>query len=326
MDSPRDEGGNQANSANQWRIERETGCPSFEATLAKNVFLLHSGGLGFIKGGTMVVLPEHLREIYGKSCSLLLLRIYYFEVHTHTMFTRMSKVLGPKGNYLALCRKIGMVPFPVSVPIFDKVATIPEVLNIHDNFAAGELRDSQIENILSEAVNPVVVDCGVNVGVTVRWWFHLNPQCRVFGLDMMEEAHDLTRERLKGRNVAYVGITAALSSVDGEPITIRFDDALEGTNRIDNVEGGVTSRTLVTARIDSLLASYSLSRVELLKVDIEGYAAKALKGAHKLLSITRNVLLETHSEEELGESEAILVESGFRLRHFRNRNLWFKRA
>jgi FkbM family methyltransferase len=242
------------------------------------------------------------------------------------MFTRMSKALGPKGDYLAFCRSIGMVPFPVSVPIFGKVATIPEILNLHDNFAVGELRDSHIETVLSKAANPVVVDCGVNVGITVRWWFHLNPSCRVFGLDMMKEAHDLTGERLRGSDAAYIGITAALSSLDGEEVTIHFTDPLEGTNRTGSIKHGAVSRTLITARIDSLLAPHSLSRIELLKIDIEGCAAKALAGACRTLSGTQNVILEAHSEDELGESEAILVESGFRLRHFRNRNVWFKRA
>ncbi|MEI6703967.1 MAG: FkbM family methyltransferase [Deltaproteobacteria bacterium] len=241
------------------------------------------------------------------------------------MFTRMTKAVGPKGNYLSWCRSIGMIPFPIDVPIFGKVATMPEILNIHDNFAAGELRDSYIETILRNAVNPIVVDCGVNVGVTVRWWFHLNPSCRVFGLDMMQEAHDLTNQRLKDTDAAYVGITAALSAQDGEEVTIYFTDPLEGMNSITSRHGTI-NRQLITGRIDSLLEPHSLNRIELLKIDIEGYAAKALSGAPRTLSGTQNVILEVHSEDELGESEAILVASGFRLRHFRNRNLWFKRV
>jgi hypothetical protein len=67
------------------------------------------------------------------------------------MFTRMSRLLGLKGLYLGLCRKIRRVPLPVSVPIFGTVATCPEVVSIHDNFAAGELRDSYIETKLREA-------------------------------------------------------------------------------------------------------------------------------------------------------------------------------
>ena len=66
-----------------------------------------------------------------------------------------------------------------------------------------------------------------------------------------------------------------------------------------------------------------LVNVDLIKMDIEGHAARALAGAAKTLAITKNVILEVHSEDELGEAVTILVNSGFRLRCFRHRNLWF---
>ncbi|MEY4940863.1 MAG: hypothetical protein RIQ93_2598, partial [Verrucomicrobiota bacterium] len=107
-----------------------------------------------------------------------------------------------------------MVPFSVCVPIFDEVGTIAEILNIHDNFAVGELRDALVEAELSTASTPIVVDCGVNVGVTVRWWLHLNAACRVFGFDMMEEAHEITRQRLGSATGSYTGTAVVLASTD----------------------------------------------------------------------------------------------------------------
>lgn len=241
------------------------------------------------------------------------------------MFTRLAKALGPKGDYLAFCRSIRRVPFPVSVPIFGEVGTIAEILNIHDNFAVGELRDPHIEAALRSAKNPVVVDCGVNVGVTVRWWLHLNPAGRVFGFDMMQEAHAITRQRLGPAANAYTGVTAVLAATDGEATTVYFTDPLEGTNQAGKAIPAASQRMLTTGRLDTLLAPHSLDRIDLLKIDIEGDAAKALTGAPKTLAVTENVILESHSEEELGAAEVLLVESGFRLRRFRSRNLWFVR-
>lgn len=242
------------------------------------------------------------------------------------MFTRLAKALGPKGDYLAFCRSIRRVPFSVCVPIFGKVATIPEILNIHDNFAVGELRDALVEAELTNSRTPVVVDCGVNVGVTVRWWLHLNSACRVFGFDMMEESHELTRQRLGSANGSYTGTTVVLASTDGDPVTVYFSDPLDGMNRVDKPASGCRSqRALVTGRLDTLMAAHAPLRIDLLKIDIEGDAAKALAGARQTLAITQNVVVEAHSEEELGAAEFILVESGFRLRRFRSRNLWFQR-
>lgn len=238
----------------------------------------------------------------------------------------MSKIVGPKGNYLAFCRSMRRIPFPISVPIFGRISTIPEILNIHDNFAAGELRDPYIEASLRNTLRPVVVDCGVNVGVTVRWWLNLNPSCQVIGIDMMQEAQDFTVRCLGDRKTAYTGITAALDAIDGQEVTIHFTNALEGTNRIGKTEHAASTRTLLTHQLDSLLAPHALTRIELLKIDIEGHAAKALAGAANTLAVTQNLILEVHSEDELGESEAILFASGLRLRRFRNRNVWFKRS
>jgi FkbM family methyltransferase len=235
----------------------------------------------------------------------------------------MVKAVGPKGYYLGLCRSLRWMPFAIKVPIFGKVSTVSEILNIHDNFAVGELRDHFLESVLRRARSPVIVDCGINVGITVRWWLHLNRACQIFGLDMMQEAHDFTCQALPNDQASYHGITAAISAVDGEEVSINFDNPLEGTNALDSARTGAQSRRFLTARVDTVLAPHHLTQIVLLKVDLEGHAAKALAGAGKTLSLTNNVILEAHSEAELGESEAILVNSGFRLRNFRNRNLWF---
>ncbi len=242
------------------------------------------------------------------------------------MLTRLSKLFGAKGFYLSLCRRIGRVPAAVSVPIFGQIGTAAEVVSLHDNFAAGELRDDYIETRLRDAAHPVVVDVGVNAGITVRWWFHLNPAAKVFGFDMMQEAHDLTRERL-GRNAqAYTGMAAPLSAVDGETVTVHYNDPLDGENRIEGAPRGSRSRTLQTARLDTLLEAHSLSRIELLKIDVERTGDLVLRGAPRTLAITQNVVVEHHSKRELGDSVDLLVRAGFRLRRVSNRNLWFKRA
>jgi len=242
------------------------------------------------------------------------------------MLTRMSRVVGFNGNYLAFCRKIRRVPFPVRVPIFGTVGTLPEVLNLHDNFAAGELRDERTEEFLRAEQSPIIIDCGINVGITVRWWLHINPRATVFGFDMIQEAHDFTIPRLRGREKAYFPFTAALSANDGEEIRIHFDDPLNGENRVGDARPHAHSRLVPTKTIDSLLRPHRLTSISLLKMDIEGYGHLALRGASESLRVTQHVVIESHSEEELSESNSLLVSHGFRLRRFRNRNLWYERA
>ncbi|MCW0216873.1 MAG: FkbM family methyltransferase, partial [Prosthecobacter sp.] len=63
----------------------------------------------------------------------------------------------------------------------------------------------------------------------------------------------------------------------------------------------------------------------LLKLDIEGYAAAALRGAENLLQEVPWVVVETHHPEELVQSATILTQHGFGLRHFHGRTMWWAR-
>ncbi len=143
---------------------------------------------------------------------------------------------------------------------------------------------------------------------------------------MIREAHELTQQRLHKRKQAYTGILAPLSSVDGEEVTVHYMDPLDGENRIDDPARGACSRILRSTRLDTLLAPYLLSRIELLKVDVERSGDLVLRGAPNALSITQNVVVEYHSKRELCDSVTVLVKAGFRLRRVRHRNLWFKKV
>jgi hypothetical protein len=107
-------------------------------------------------------------------------------------------------------------------------------------------------------------------------------------------------------------------------VTIYYTDPLDGENRILRAVHAVGP--LRTGRIDTLLALYTLNRIDLLKVDVERTGDLVFRGGPSTLSITQNVVVEYHSKRELSDSVAILVEAGFRLRRVRYCNLWFKRT
>jgi FkbM family methyltransferase len=240
------------------------------------------------------------------------------------MKKQLRKLIGVKGYYVSLFRTIRAVPFGVSLPVFGTVSTVDEVLNIHDNFGKGELRHEGIENHLKRSRDPVVIDCGVNIGITIRWWHHLNNQARVFGFDMMEEAHAFTQSRIDVGENWYVPITCALSSNDGDSIEISFDDPLFGENSV-SATNRKQHRTVSTGTLDARLGEYDLAEIDLLKIDIEGHGGEALKGASGTLQKTRYVLFETHTRQEISEASDILHEAGFQMIALRNRTLIYER-
>ncbi|MDD5440086.1 MAG: FkbM family methyltransferase [Candidatus Omnitrophica bacterium] len=200
-------------------------------------------------------------------------------------------------------------------------------MNIRDNIYRGSLRDSVVEKKIGRAREPVIVDCGVNVGITVRWWLYLNPGCRVYGIDMMQEAQDFTVKSLPERlKKNYTPITAALDFENGRAVEVKYDDPLFGGNSLSAEGKFLHTRGIRSVTIDSCIRTYNIKTIELLKIDIELSAERMLYGAAETLGKVRNILLEWHHEEkERKGSVLFLQKTGFRIRREYKRHIWFEK-
>jgi hypothetical protein len=76
--------------------------------------------------------------------------------------------------------------------------------------------------------------------------------------------------------------------------------------------------------MDSLLATSSLKKIDLLKIDIEGAGASAIEGSQEILKITKHVVIELHDEEERKRSTELLLNNDFNLRKSAGRHLWWE--
>lgn len=244
---------------------------------------------------------------------------------------RLFSLLGYKAIYLNYCRRFKKNPRPVSIPIFGKIKTYHEIINIHDNFAVGQLRNDVVENHLSHEKNPIVVDCGVNVGITVRWWLNglCNDNLRVIGIDMIDEANKFTINSLVEANInpeRYQYYVAALWDHGDATFNIDVEDPLDGETNIFEARESTDLRVMQSKKMDDLLVGASLKKIDLLKLDIEGAGANALEGGLEILKITKHVVIEIHNEEEQKKSTKLLLNNGFYLRETAGRHLWWERA
>ena len=233
---------------------------------------------------------------------------------------------GWRGSWLAFCAFVlRRQPFPISLPHFGSVASRPEATNLLDNFALDELRSDEVEDHLRRSPSAWVVDVGVNIGVTCRWWLSLSPSVHVAGVDMFQEALDYTTAAI-GRSAQLARwhpICAAVGDHDGT-VEVQFSDPLEGTSSIGSSNGNQTRRIQMQT-LDELLSSTSMARIGLLKLDIEGSAGHALRGAAITLSKCDYVTVETHSDEETSLSSRALIAAGFHVFHVRGRTIWWRK-
>lgn len=233
---------------------------------------------------------------------------------------------GWRGVYLAKCVFLFRYqPFPVSLPGFGKIHSWAEAINLIDNFSLGELRSEEVENHLRRSTESWVVDVGVNVGVSCRWWLSLADHVQVVGVDMFQESLDFTTERIAslGASKRWHPLCGAVGDSD-RVAELRFSDPLEGTSRLDSAIGGKLRKIRVQP-LDAMLAPLAPRKIGLLKIDIEGSAGRALKGAPETLGRSDYVSVETHSDEETGTSSRALIAAGFHIFHCRGRTMWWRR-
>ena len=249
--------------------------------------------------------------------------MYYNKFITLLVF---CKTFGLKNLlYFLRVKKQSLFSLPLFLPIFGLITHKEEVLNIRDNIFQGSLRDPYIEKSIRRTKEPVIVDCGINVGVTVRWWFYLNPKSVVYGIDMMQEAHDFTIKSLSEHfKKAYIPITVALASESNNVLEVKYNDPLFGGNSVKATGEYAHNRCLRSSTIDDCLCKYDIRNIDLLKVDIEGDEVAMFHGAIQTLKKAKNILLEWHDVKERKGSIDFLQEMGFFIRKEHKRHIWFE--
>ena len=158
---------------------------------------------------------------------------------------------------------------------------------------------------------PLIVDCGANVGVSVIWFQQQYPQARIVAFEPDSELFAVLSGNLRrccsGHRLNL--INAAVWCDDSKELVFKCDGADAG--RV--VDGSTAKHKTVRAE---RLKTHLHEPVDLLKIDIEGAELAVLKDCTEQLHWVRNLFVEYHSfvdqPQQLDELLLLLRESGFR--------------
>ncbi len=158
----------------------------------------------------------------------------------------------------------------------------------------------------------IVFDLGANIGLfTIQqarrgafvYSFEPNPDC----YRRLKAA--VTINGLDGQ--VYSANYALGSGVDSGYMTMSKGTSVAGTVVLDGGSSEVGGPRVQVTSLDHIVPTFDVVRIDLLKIDVEGFEADVLRGARHTLSLVNRVIVECHSPALETEVQALLLPHGF---------------
>ncbi len=177
-------------------------------------------------------------------------------------------------------------------------------------------RHGSVSSAMAARLKPggTFVDAGANIGgFTVSAARLVGPSGRVVAIEMMPDTAALLRDNLARSGIEWVNVVeGALWDRQDVEIVAKMPAGLHGQASI--ARGFAAGGELIETRVRTLTLDQALgelSRIDVLKFDLEGAEVRAFEGGRESLSRTRCVIFEDWGGREQGREAADwLVEAG----------------
>jgi len=163
----------------------------------------------------------------------------------------------------------------------------------------------------SDNMNPVILDCGANIGLSILYFKKRYSQSKIIVYEADPEIFKILEQNIVGNSIK--GIELINKAVWSSDTIVEFN--------VEGADGGriKTGSDINIIRIPavSLESIFRDRRFDFVKIDIEGAEMEALRGCESHLQNLKNVFVEFHSfagrKQELGELIGMFERNGFRV-------------
>lgn len=156
---------------------------------------------------------------------------------------------------------------------------------------------------------PVVIDCGANVGISALYFRSLHPRCRLTCFEPDAAVFACLKANLDANGAGDVACHREAVWTHAGGVAFMGDGADGGA-----VGTGPGAVQVPSVRLKDVLARHPV--IDLLKIDIEGAECEVLLDCADELERVRHLYVEYHSfpgrEQRLNEVLAVLTAAGFR--------------
>jgi len=177
-------------------------------------------------------------------------------------------------------------------------------------FMYKEIFEKEIYTFKSKTDAPVIIDCGANIGLPIIYWKRHFPNAQITAFEPDQKVFDVLQKNMTAHGLTDVQLLKY--GLWSEETTLTFFSEGADGGRIANNETG-TKEEIKTKR----LSTYLDTKVDFLKIDIEGAECTVLTECKDQLTNVENIFVEYHSfvdqEQNLDTVLLILREAGFRV-------------
>ena len=152
---------------------------------------------------------------------------------------------------------------------------------------------NRIYHFEAERPDPLILDCGSNIGMTIMYFKHVYPQGRVIGFEPDPTIFPYLQENIHRNDLSEVKLVqAAVAGRDG-PLKFYSDGKYASclsSNIPAELANGWSECNVPSVR----LGDYLSDRVDFLKMNIEGAEFEVLADIEKRLRQIREMIIEYH--------------------------------
>jgi FkbM family methyltransferase len=157
---------------------------------------------------------------------------------------------------------------------------------------------------------PLILDCGANVGVSILYFKSLFPKSRIEAFEPDPKIIQNLKNNISANNISGVTVHQKAVWKNNDGISFGVEGADGGSVFLENKN----TIKVETIRLKDLLAKQT--RVDVLKIDIEGAETEVIKDCNEELKKVKYLFVEYHSftskKQELNELLSVLTNNGFR--------------
>jgi len=153
----------------------------------------------------------------------------------------------------------------------------------------------------------ILFDVGANVGQTWHWFRHHQPKAGIYCFEPVQSAFEQLQKRVGGDSHC-VTVNKALGDEPGEKRIRLFEAEMTVLNSLRedvmNNNPGAREELIAIDTLDNYCANNQIAKIDLLKIDTEGFELNVLKGAKEMM--------------KQGNISFIYCETGFQKQNTRN--------